>query len=190
MSLKAGDWAAWVQAIGSIAAICAGFGTAIWQNKKASRLRELDRSEQERERASRAEVVALRLYGWLSEVGTRIRLRLDTYNNLRWEGGLPQPQSLVEQWKLDVVTGIEGVFNDLHYLQRGSGDVAQLDYHIRYFDAFLDQLNKPFTNARGQHELVQIYKNVGDQLRRMQELHADAERHLDPIVRAAVAKER
>jgi hypothetical protein len=89
MSLKAGDWAAWVQAIGSIGAICAGFGLAYRQNRRADKLRVQERDEQERERTSRAEVVALRLSGWLSEVGSRIMVRSETYNRLVWEGDLP-----------------------------------------------------------------------------------------------------
>jgi hypothetical protein len=59
MSLKAGDWAAWVQAIGSISAICAGFATVYWQNRKAAELREEDRITRERDRDDRAKVVRL-----------------------------------------------------------------------------------------------------------------------------------
>jgi hypothetical protein len=102
MSLKAGDWAVWFQAVGSIAAIGAGFVTVYWQMWKADQQRKRDRDD-------RATVVALRLSGWLSEVGSRIEVKSETYKRLVWDDGLPQPQSLVGQWKLNVASGIEGV---------------------------------------------------------------------------------
>ena len=83
MSLKAGDWAAWVQAIGSIAAICAGFATVYWQSRKAEELRKQDRALSERDRRDRANVVAFRLSGWLSEVGSRIQAAWDHYELIR-----------------------------------------------------------------------------------------------------------
>lgn len=49
----AADWPAWVQAIGSIAAIAAGFGVAGWQNWQARQLALSDRREM---RASLAEL--------------------------------------------------------------------------------------------------------------------------------------
>jgi hypothetical protein len=139
MSLKAGDWAAWMQAVGSIAAICAGFGTVYWQNRKAEELREQDRVLGERDRADRAEVVAFRLSGWLSEVGSRIQLSSEYYDDIRKHFPMPEPFRIISQVKLDMVVGIEGVMSDLHYLKAGSGDIAQLDFHARFFDAFLDQ---------------------------------------------------
>jgi hypothetical protein len=36
-------WAAWVQAIGSVLAIVAGFGTLGYQNRRNDKLREIDR---------------------------------------------------------------------------------------------------------------------------------------------------
>ena len=79
---------------------------------------------------------------------------------------------------------------DLHYLKNGSGDVAQLDFQIRYFEAFLEQLSKPSRSKLEQAELNAIHKNVGDQLWRMLALLSNAERHLGPLLDDAVAKER
>lgn len=70
--MNAGELAAWVQAIGSILAILAGFGFVFLQNRLANRQRM-------RDRADRAEVVAYRLSGWLSEVGSRVRERSQFY---------------------------------------------------------------------------------------------------------------
>jgi len=97
MSLRASDWAAWVQAVGSIAAICAGFWTAYRQNKRASKLRQDDRKEAERDRASRAEVVAARLSGWLGEASSRITIKWEAYNRTSLEEFISEPQSLVQQ---------------------------------------------------------------------------------------------
>ena len=93
MSLKAADWAAWVGAIGSILAICAGFGTTIWQNRRANELRGQDKAEREHDRSDRAEVVAFRLSGWLSEVGSRLEVKSELYDNLRMHNNtnLPHP---------------------------------------------------------------------------------------------------
>jgi len=190
MSLRASDWAAWVQAVGSIAAICAGFWTAYRQNKRASKLRQDDRKEAERDRASRAEVVAARLSGWLGEASSRITIKWEAYNRTSLEEFISEPQSLVQQWKLNVSTEIDGVMPDLHYLKNGSGDVAQLDFQIRYFEAFLEQLSKPSRSKLEQAELNAIHKNVGDQLWRMLALLSNAERHLGPLLDDAVAKER
>jgi hypothetical protein len=127
----------------------------------------------------------------------RVLLRLEAYDDVRRHNPtMPQPHQIVAQWKLDVAVGIESVMSDLHYLENGAGDVAQLDFHVRYFDAYLDtvqakSLNKANLNAPYRaDEMGEIYKNIGDQLTRMRELHADAERHLAPIVSAATAKER
>jgi hypothetical protein len=181
-------WAA-IQAVGSILAICAGFGTAYWQNSTAIELRKQDRALIDRDRTDRAEVVAFRLSGWLSEVGSRVLLRLEAYNSVRHHNPtMPPPHQIVAQWKLDVAVGIDSVMSDLHYLEKGAGDVAQLDFHVRYFEAYLDMAGSHiFHEASKQDE---IYKSIGDQLTRMRALHAAAERHLAPIVDAAAAKER
>ena len=78
--------------------------------------------------------------------------------------------------------------SDLHYLRLGAGDIAQLDFHLRFFDAYLDM-----ANARGLlpvGELAIFYSSVESQLANMRALHGSAERHLAPIIDAAVAKER
>jgi hypothetical protein len=67
--MDASAWAAWVQAGGSILAILAGFGTMYVQNRLASITRE-------RERKRRAEVVAFRLGGWLTDTGVSLDLAL------------------------------------------------------------------------------------------------------------------
>ena len=188
MSLKAGDWAAWVQAVGSIAAICAGFGTAYYQSWKANDLRNKDRVERERDRADRAEVVAFRLSGWLGEVGSRVGVRLKSYDDIRKRNPMPQPDAVLEQLKLDMAVGIEGVMADLHYLKAGSGDIAQLDFLVRLFNAFLDQ-----AYTRGsltEEDLVDFYDRAKLQLKSIKQVHANAERHLKPIVEAAARKER
>jgi hypothetical protein len=189
MSLKAGEWAAWVQAIGSIAAIGAGFGYAYLQARWQDQRRERDRDD-------RAQVVAFRLNGCLDEVGRRIKDKTETYGRLAWDGKLPQPHQIVRQWNLDLQIGIDDVMPDLHYLRAGSGAVAQLDYQISYFDAFLQQwydksLFKATTaSALNQQEMETIYKTVEHQLSLIRQLHADAKRHLDPILQAALAKSR
>ena len=123
------DWAAWVQAIGSIVAIGSGFATVYVQNRRSDTLRE-------RDRADRAEVVAFRLSGWLSEVGLRVLLKLEDYDGVRrTHPRKPSLEQMAARWKLDVVVGIQLVMSDLHYLEKGAGDVAQLDFHVRYFDA-------------------------------------------------------
>ena len=76
MSLKAGEWAAWVQAIGSILAIGAGFGTMFLQNRHADRV-------QEAERVRRAEVVAYRLSGWSTEARYKIESALKSCKDAR-----------------------------------------------------------------------------------------------------------
>jgi hypothetical protein len=69
---------------------------------------------------------------------------------------------------------------------------------VKYFDAYLDDLSAktlrkltlgtptPY-NAT---DLDRIYKDVDDQLKRMQRLHANAERHLNPIIQATIERER
>jgi hypothetical protein len=180
--MTAEGWAAWVQAIGSIVAIGSGFATVYVQNRRSDTLKEHDR-------ADRAEVVAFRLSGWLSEVGLRVLLKLEDYDEvLRSHPTMPSPDKIVGRWKLDVAVGIQTVPSDLHYLEKGAGDVAQLDFHVRYFDAYLDRAGSHIFFGAGQED--EIYKNIGDQLARMRALHAAAERHLAPIIEAAIKRER
>jgi hypothetical protein len=188
--MKGSDWAAWVQAVGSIAAICAGFGYVYvqrrWQDK-----------ENRRDRDERAEIVAFRLSGWLSEVGSCITVKSDVYASLVRDGKLPQPHQIVQRWKLEVTSGIEDVMPDLHYLRAGSGDVAQLAFLTKNFDTFLEQAHlKSLARVTtgnptpyGEPQLEEIYNNVGQRLELMQQLHDDADRHVAPIVSRAVARE-
>lgn len=181
-------WAA-IQAIGSIVAVGAGFLAAYLQNRTALKLRKQDVALIERDRADRAEVVAFRLSGWLSEVGSRILLKLEDYDGVRrTHPRKPSLEQMAARWKLDIAVGIQLVMSDLHYLEKGAGDVAQLDFQVRYFDAYLDRAgSRIFLDADQENE---IYKNIGYQPAHMRELRADAERHLTPIIAAAVAKER
>jgi hypothetical protein len=151
-------------------------------------------ARRERDRADRAEVVAFRLSGWLSEVGSRLQLKSEAYAVFHKHNpnAPPQPYTVVMQWKLDLSGGIESVMQDLHYLKSGAGDLAQIDFHVRYFDAYLDAVHVkglggvPYSAG----EFGEIYKNIGDQLTHMRELHATAERHLNPIIDAAIKRER
>jgi hypothetical protein len=95
------------------------------------------------------------------------------------------------QWKIDMSVGIEGAMSDLHYLKNGAGDVAQLDYCIKYFAAHLDgEHTKSIEKTYKAEELDRIYKNIGEQLNNMRKLHANAERHVSSIIEAAIQKER
>jgi hypothetical protein len=188
--MTAEGWAAWVQAIGSIVAIGSGFATVYVQNRRSDTLRERDRAE-------RAEVVAFRLSGWLREVGSQIQKKSEVYKQLVWDG-LPQPNQIVAQWKLNIASGIESVMSDLHYLERGAGDVVKLDFHVKDFDTHLDGLNTESLRRASlgtpipynATDLDRIYKSVGDRLKDMRQLHANAERHLNPILAAAIKRER
>ena len=181
--MTSGNLAAWVQAVGSILAICAGFGTVWWQSQEAERARE-------RDRASRAEVIAFRLSGWLSEVGSRVKLKSELYDHLRIHNPtMPQLYpNIAAQLKLNIVVGIESVMSDLHYLNAGAGDVAQLAYFVRYFDAFLDMAND--RRELSKERLANAYDNIEQQLKNMQQLHINAERRLSPIIDAGVKHER
>jgi hypothetical protein len=149
----------------------------------------------EHDRTDRAEVVAFRLSGWLREVGSQIQKKSEAYDRL---DGLPQPHQIVAQWKLNMAAGIESVMSDLHYLERGAGDVAKLDFHVKDFDACLDGLNTESLRRANlgtpipynATDLDRIYKSVGDRLKHMRQLHANAERHLNPILAAAVKRGR
>jgi hypothetical protein len=131
VSLKAGEWAAWVQAIGSILTIAAGFGTIIFQNRHADRV-------QEAERARRAEVVAYRLSGWCTEAHYKIEIALRSCKDARAAFG-PNivPGTLIPALKLDMAANIHDVLPDLHYLRAGSADIAELDHLIRTYEAGL-----------------------------------------------------
>jgi hypothetical protein len=175
----------------SLAAICAGFGYVYVQRRWQD-------EEKRRDREERAEIVALRLSGWLSEVGSRITVKSEAYDSLVRDGKLPQPHQIVQEWKLEVISGVEDAMPDLHYLRAGSGDVAQLAFLVRYFDTFLEQARVK-SSARmttgnptpyGERELEEMYNNVRQQLELMRGLHASADLHLAPFVGRTVARER
>ena len=183
--MDTGQWAAWVQAGGSIAAICAGFGYVYVQRRWQDERRE-------RDRADRAEVVAYRLSGWLSEVGSRVRERSQFYQNFKYTRDhtdenhpldIRAPLKLHAR-KLDEDCGIENVMSDLHYLERGSGDgsgsgdIAKLDFQARSFDAYLD--------SKTDEAKLLVDDSIEDRLRTLRELHASAERDLN----TAMKKER
>ena len=181
------DWAAWVQAIGSIAAIGAGFATVYFQNRTADKLRERDRTD-------RAEVVAFRLSGWLGEMGARIQLTSERFENLAKHPPMRQPYEieLAARLKLDMRVGIKSVMSDLHYLKNGSGDVVQLDYFAIDFDDILDQAEKKSSAEKpySEEKLAQFYSIIGDKFRNIEKIYAEAVRHLTPVINAAVEKGR
>lgn len=185
MSLKAGEWAAWVQAIGSILAIAAGFGTVIFQNRHADRV-------QEAERARRTEVVAYRISVWLGEVGVIIEETLKKCRDSRANipSGPPEVVTyLARELKISTATNIDSVLPDLHYLLAGSGDIAQLDHFMRTYAAWLDRLSEgPKTGVTT--ELRGIYDYSERQLRTMSSLHANAERYIRPLVQGAIDGDR
>jgi hypothetical protein len=182
VSLKAGDWAAWVQAVGSIVAILTGFGTVIYQNRHTERV-------QEAERARRAEVVAYRISVWLVEVGVTIEETLKKCRDSR--ANIPSGPSevvtyLTRELRMSAATNIDSVLPDLHYLLAGSGDIAQLDQLIRFYTAWLDGLNKGAKTGTSS-ELQGIYDYAERQLSVMKTLHTNAERHVDPVVQKAIS---
>ncbi len=185
--MDASAWAAWVQAIGSILAIGAGFGSVIYQNHYTTKREAVDRR-------SRAEVVALRLSVWLGEIGGRIDtslLRLEHFKATR----LPVDEA-APQLKLGAVGQVDAVMSDLHYLTAGAGDVAQLDTFARFFNAFVENQAAAFTQAFKAKRFAdapgmgEFYASVENQLRNMKQLHTNAERHLSPLIDGAVGKER
>jgi hypothetical protein len=175
---------AWVQAIGSIVAIAAGFVTVYIQNRLANGVRE-------RERKRRAEVVAYRVSAWLDEVGARVERALTIcrgYMDRPPSGGDalgPLIRFSAGDLRVGTVTNIEGVLPDLHYLLAGSGDIAQLTHVIRMFEAWLSSLTEG--RKRGTtNEQQELYEYSESQLMKMRILHANAERHISPLVQKAI----
>jgi hypothetical protein len=183
--MDASAWAAWVQAVGSVLAIGAGFATMFLQNRHSDRM-------QEAERARRAEVVAYRVSVWLAEVGASIEHTLKKCRESRANlpSGPPMVTSyLAREFGLGTATSIHGVLPDLHYLLAGSGDIAQLDHLIRIYEAWLDRLvERPMKGTPS--ELKDICDEAERQLIMMRMLHANAERHIRPLVQTAVEKGR
>jgi hypothetical protein len=126
--------AAWVQAVGSILAIGAGFLTMYLQNRHAD-------EAQEAERARRAEVVAYRLSGWVAETGVRIEALLSTCQEQRRKASQGPPRieaELIHEVRLRLVSQAAPVLPELHYLRLGSGDIAQLNFLAQEYDGWLD----------------------------------------------------
>ena len=180
-----------MQAIFSVVAIVAGFGTVIYQNRHSDEMQESDR-------ASRAEVVALRLSVWLGEIGGRIDMSfLRLQNLLNTERTLQPLARIGPELKLNMVGRIDDVMSDLHYLRAGSGDVAQLAYFANFFDAFVDNQTaiviesvKPPSLGASKSVLEEFYSAVENQLKNMKQLHTNATRHLSPLIDSAIQKER
>jgi hypothetical protein len=183
--------AAWVQALGSIAAIATGFRAVYVQNNLANNQREKDR-------ADRAEVVAFRLSGWLGEVGARLKLVSDWYDNYRKHNRkmLQTLEDITDRLKFNLNGRIDNVMPDLHYLKAGTGDIVQLDYFLGFFDNYLHESNaSSFAKmSHGQSlseaELAEFYDEVETYLKNLRQLYSNAERHLEPLIQGAVRKKR
>jgi hypothetical protein len=166
--LSASEWAAWVQAIFSIIAICVVIG----QNF-------LEKWRKERDRDDRAKVVVAGLSVWLGEIGSLVEIRLQDLQKI-----MIVPK---EFWsypaRLDVSGGIESVMTDLHYLRKGSADVAQLHFFSKEFDKLIDKAHGDASSPRIQPDLLNRLKN-------MKQLHGNAMRLLEPVMQDAVKDER
>jgi len=188
--MSAEAWAAWVQAVGSILAIGAGFATVVLQNRHADRV-------QEAERARRAEVVAYRLSGWISEAGIRINRSLTWCHEAQAKAGKgPMGASdLIRGLKLGMVVSIEDVLPDLHYLLSGSGDVAQLDHFMQTYEAWLERSHASTIQPgvvsmfTGPH-VSEFCSRAETQLSALGKLHANAEQHINPLINKAIASGR
>jgi hypothetical protein len=182
VSLKAGDWAAWVQAVGSILAIGAGFATMYIQNRLANNARK-------RERERRAEVVAFRLIGWLTETGECLELALKACNEglITASSGPPRSlSSVIDGIRLRRAWQIDDVLPDLHVLVSGSGDVAQLNHQVQSYKAWLDDVSPTPPGSRqslvSEHGLRDLYARATYLLTAMKKLHENALRHLEPLI--------
>jgi hypothetical protein len=189
--MDASAWAAWVQAVFSVLAICAGFLTMYLQNRHADKAREA-------ERARGAEVVAYRLSGWIADAGVRLEMALRTCQDRQSKVSSGPPRSLpvvIDELRLNMPSGIEAVLPDLHYLLLGSGDVAQLDHNARGYEAWLDGTLKINTQPGGgpsmiaAYSLRDIYTRAEKQLTAMKALHANAQRHIGPLIEQAIKRD-
>jgi hypothetical protein len=174
-------WAAWVQAGGSIAAIIAGFAVMFLQNRHADQV-------QEAERARRAEVVAYRISVWLGEVGPGIEHALKKCRESRAniaKGPAAVVTYLIRELRIGTATNIDGVLPDLHYLLAGSSDIAQLDHLIRFYKAWLDHVDEGAKTGTTS-ELQAFCDNTPRQLFMMSTLHANAERHVRPLIQKGI----
>jgi hypothetical protein len=197
--MDASALAAWVQAVGSIVAIGAGFRYVVLQNRHADRAQEADRKAHEADRIRRAEVVAYGLSGWIVEIGIRIDRALATCQERLSE----EPEGrgpLVAEVILEIVLGMEvdidASLPDLHFLNSGSGDIAQLNYFAKFYDAWLERLYQEArrpgeASARiGGDEWREFYGYAVRQLTNLKTLHANAQRHISALVAQAIEKGR
>lgn len=150
---------------------------------------------QEAERARRAEVVAYRLSGWMGEAGVRITRALASCQEAQAKAkeGPPRLASeLIPGLKLGIITNIEGVLPDLHYLAAGSGDVAQLDHFMHTYEAWLNRIYAEATEPRAEVQMMagparrEFYGRAERQLSALSMFNADAERHIRPLVEKAI----
>lgn len=176
LDMSKSEWAAWVQAVGSIAAICAGFGAVLFQNWLGNKQRDRDRDDL-------AKVVAARLSIWIVEVGALIQAKLEDYEDMQKRSVLLSRDTDLEEFKLNISGGIESVMSDLHHLRKGSADVAQLAYCVKEFDAFVDK-------AASKLEWAEFHTQLGRRLGVMKQLHTEAVGHLDAIISAAAKEKR
>jgi hypothetical protein len=188
MDQGGGHGPAWVQAVGSIIAIGAGFLTMFLQNRHADKV-------QKAERSRRAEVVAYRLSGWITEIGARIQVTLRTCQERQSKASQGPPRlasDLIPELRLGSVSEIDGLLPELHYLSAGSGDIAQLDYFAKFFDEWLA---REYTAATKPGVSVpmwagptrrEFYSYAERQLKMMSTLHANAERRISPLVQTAI----
>jgi hypothetical protein len=185
---------AWVQAFGSILAILAGFGYVLLQSRHTDRAQEADR-------VKRAEVVAYRLSGWIVEIGIRIERALRTCQEQRNEASRGHTwfrADLILEIRLGMEVGIDGLLSDLHYLDAGSGDIAQLDYFAAFYDGWLDRLYveeiRP-GEVRGRRRmteagLVEFLDYAEKQLTNLKTLHTRAQQCISALVPQAIKKGR
>jgi hypothetical protein len=98
--------------------------------------------------------------------------------------------------RLGTLSGIESVLPELHYLSAGSGDIAQLDYLAKFFDGWLAREYAAATKPGGSTPMWArptrraFYRYAESQLNMMTTLHANAERHIGPLVQKAIEKGR
>jgi hypothetical protein len=166
--MDASAWAAWVQAVFSVIAI----SVVIAQNV-------LEKWRRERDRDDRAKVVVAGLSVWLAEIGSLVEIRMQDLQKIM---SLPKVFWSYPA-RLDVSGGIESVMSDLHYLRKGSADVAQLHFFSKEFDNLIDKAHGDASSPKIQPDLLNRLKN-------MKQLHGNAMRLLEPIMQDAVKDER
>jgi hypothetical protein len=179
--MDASAWAAWVQAVGSVLAIGAGFLTMYLQNRHADEIREAERARGE-------EVVVFRVSGWLADLGHRTKLALKECEVGRANASLGGVLSdVISKLRLNMPSRIDGVLADLHYLLAGSGDIAQLEHLVRGYEAWLDGTLTLNTKSGGRSPRIDetglrdTYARAEGQLNAMNGLLKNAVRYTGPI---------